>query len=165
MIKTIHNEQYKLLDNEFSNIDTTFTPMTICKDISDYDSSIGLLKFFNKYSKYIRIYNCSHGGYIPYNLKKHYENIYIYQTEHQQIDNIKYKEFPFFLNQKSHSDTITFTNKPILYEDIYTSILIVYDGLYNENLGLRLRSKSITPIVDATIEVGVVSLILPTPPV
>jgi hypothetical protein len=91
MIKTIHGENYKLLNEEFKTVDhIRFNHLNIIPELNYFERVVSLLRELSKVLKVDCFVHMSptHGGYIPIEMSSYIENIYMYIVDTNQIENI-----------------------------------------------------------------------------
>ena len=93
MLTKLNGKEYLVNSDEFEvrKHDTYFN-LLIRKDIGELErltSLINELSIVIKINTFL-IYNTKHGGYLPINCAKYFENIILFETQMTQIDNILY---------------------------------------------------------------------------
>lgn len=89
----INNKNYRVNDNEYSKLNhKIFTQLRLYNDISTHERIIGFIKKLTQLqfekNNLISI-NTTHGGFIPINISKHFNDIYFLGNGDEHIENIK----------------------------------------------------------------------------
>ena len=146
---TFDNFTYMINDNEFQKlIIKKYCNLKINKDIGEFERIVSLLNKFTCTSNYeycnLYLYGTTHGGYIPLNCSKVYNEVILKNTSQEHIDNIttniknfNFKNIKFDINEdiiyNEDNFNVLFLNKENDYTDIIDKINFIDIVLLNKN--------------------------------
>ena len=130
MFTKLNDKEYLVNSNEFEiNKHDTYSNLLIRKDIGELERLISLINELSIIVKIktILIYNTTHGGYLPINCAKYYENIILLETQSSQADNILYNKKKYAADNIHFLKYLHDTEKKLI--DNSSFIIFSRDGL------------------------------------
>ena len=136
MIKTIDGINYKVNNNEYDNTNIIkYNNLRLYKELGEHERLIGFIKKCQEiidYSFNFFSFKTTHGGFIPINLcnSNIFNNIYIIDSENQDLKNIKENIKYNITNHRTQN--INFSYPELDYQEYYQKYSII-DILFIQN--------------------------------
>jgi hypothetical protein len=127
----IDNKYYKVNDNEYSKIiHTEFNNLRLYNELSIHERIIGFiikLKQLSFIKNTLISVNTTHGGFIPINVSKYFDDVYFLDTDNNHVQNIE-------TNIVKYNVKNIFEYNNNLYNNISSNELLIILNLNNCNI-------------------------------
>ena len=139
MIRIIDGIKYKVNDNEYLRIiNEEFNYLKLYQDIGEHERLIGLIKkckeiekYCDKHSFNFFSFKTTHGGFIPIKIdeSKLFNQIYIIDTNNEDLENIKYN----ITSNKINNISLEYSKVIIPKQSVIDILFIQNSDVYFEN--------------------------------